>query len=131
MEVAAKLLLFEQGLSEATMARATFDDEINHLFDRLVRDSWARPRLPVTHPAGDLQWNVELPLARLPGALAIVAEGSRISVRLASEGEFREQQQAIVLSEPATIAAVEATIESDRLRLQLRLRPRPRGKHGD
>ena len=114
----------------------TLIDEINRLFDELVRDPWSHPRPPrVEEPAaGETHVDVELPFAggqlgdvsvSLQGGQLIVRARRRSSVAGDADtlpGAGRELERSFVLPEGAVVSAIEARVSDDVLRVRVCLR---------
>jgi HSP20 family molecular chaperone IbpA len=110
----------------------TLIDEINRLFDELVRSPWSRPRPARTGPlARETRVDLEVPFVGGPhGDVSIALEGRRLTVRArssrasatgesAAAGEF---ERSFVLPEGATVEAIEARVEDNVLRVRVHLR---------
>lgn len=114
-------------------------DEINRLFDEMVRDPWARPlpapgkikRPDATH------LDVEMPLGgHQRGDVFVAVEGQQLTVTLrrrkaeatgsgatAVTAKAQEElQRTFTLPEDADVAGIEAHFEDEVLRIRIRLR---------
>lgn len=103
----------------------TLIDEINRLFDELVRSPWSRPQ-GVT--ARETYVDLEVPLAGGPlGDVSVSLQGRRLTVRASSPGVSeasiapRETERSFVLPEGAAVSAIEARVEDEVLRVRIRL----------
>ncbi|HSQ00888.1 MAG TPA: Hsp20/alpha crystallin family protein [Candidatus Dormibacteraeota bacterium] len=105
-------------------------DEINRLFEQLVRDPWARApqRSPRTH-VGEAQLEIALPVA--PGQrddISVAIEGRRLVVRVHhasghGAAPATSDERVITLPEDAEVAGLEAQFEGAALHVRVRLRP--------
>jgi HSP20 family molecular chaperone IbpA len=114
----------------------TLIDEINRLFDELVRGPWSHPRpTRVDEPAAsETHVDVELPFAggqlgdvsvSLQGRQLIVRARRRSSVAggaAAFPGVGPELERSFVLPEEAAVSAIEARVSDDVLRVRVCLR---------
>jgi HSP20 family molecular chaperone IbpA len=114
----------------------TLIDEINRLFDELVRGPWSQPRpARVEEPAAIGTFvDVELPFAggqlgdvsvSLQGRQLIVRARRRSSVADDADtlpGPGPELERSFVLPEGAAVSAIEARISDDVLRVRVCLR---------
>ena len=105
-------------------------DEINRLFEQLVRDPWARPpqRSARAH-AGEAQLEIALPVA--PGQrddVSVAIEGRRLVVR-AQHRPGRGgppatlEERVITLPEDAEVSGLEAQFEGATLHVRVHLHP--------
>jgi HSP20 family molecular chaperone IbpA len=105
-------------------------DEIDRLFEQLVRDPWARApqRSPRAH-AGEAQLEIALPVA--PGQrddVSVAIEGRRLVVRVHHANVHGGtaatlDERVIALPEDAEVAGLEAQFEGAALHVCVRLRP--------
>lgn len=116
------------------MARIDLLDEINRLFDEMVRDPWTRPtrRQPPQRPVKERQEShleVDLPIGeRGKGDVSVAIQGNRLTVsvgRGSAAGRASEKREAIersfVLPEGADVTRVEAHFEGDVLHVRIGL----------
>jgi HSP20 family molecular chaperone IbpA len=114
---------------EAGMTVPKLIDQINRLFDEMVRDPWARSGRPAL-PAGQTQLDVEMPIAS--GQLAdvsIALDGRRLTVRARRRstaagggGERELVERSVILPQDAGVSAIEARFEGDVLHIRVSLR---------
>jgi HSP20 family molecular chaperone IbpA len=122
------------------MATIRWLDEIDRLFDEMVRGPWTRPQ-PQAAPKlkrEDTQLDVELPVgAGGRGDVSVAIHGNRLVVSLTRASRSaqaqpggtmsRQQQERVektfVLPEDTDIQKVEAHFEGDILRIRIALAP--------
>lgn len=113
-------------------------DEIDRLFDEMVRIPWTRPlSRPVPRPPDKTFLEIEMPLSgEQRGDVGVAIEGSRLIVtvrrRTASRSETgaRDQQEqiqrAFALPEDSDVSVIETYFEHDVLKVRVGLRERRR-----
>lgn len=118
-----------------------FIEEIDRLFDEMVRDPWSRTRaLPAQVRQPDAtHLEVQIPLAGgQPSDVAFAVEGQRLTVTLQRrqsartsgvEGEFTADrseriERTFSLPDDTDLGSVEARFEGDTLRVRIELRGR-------
>jgi HSP20 family molecular chaperone IbpA len=106
-------------------------EEINRLFEQLVRDPWAGVPQPGLRLApGERAYEVALPIPLgRQGDVSVAIEGGRLVVRAQRAGGGGETPATIAehvftLPEDAEVTGLEAQFEDDTLRVRLRLRAR-------
>lgn len=126
------------------MPPSSFIDEINRLFDELVRERWQRPTqssAELVRSSHGTTLDVEIPIAGTErDDLSVTAEGRRLTVsvrRRASESESGEGgdvtasseehfRQSFTVPEGTDLSGIEAHFEHGVLRLRIGLRQRAR-----
>jgi HSP20 family molecular chaperone IbpA len=108
-------------------------DEINRLFDELVREPWARPRSTPRVPAEQTQLDIEMPISGGQlGDVSVAVEGRQLRVRASRREVARggagggEIERVFTLPEHHEVSGVEARFEGDTLHVHVRLRPERR-----
>jgi HSP20 family molecular chaperone IbpA len=115
------------------MATIRLLDEINRLFEEMVRDPWARPSRtqPAPRPGKqrETHLDVELPIeGGGRGDVAVSIEGNRLTVTIGRRstvpGKSEQQekiQRSFVLPEDADVTKVEARFEGEVLHVRIGL----------
>lgn len=120
---------------------AKYLDEINRLFDELVRAPWEPPRrsLEPKRPPEDAHIDVEIPIhGAAPHDMAVAVEGRRLtitvrhrSVRVAetaasqvATGSQQEFRHSYTIPEGAAITSLEIRSDEEVLRVRIGLRRR-------
>ncbi len=116
-----------------------FIDDVNRMFDELLRTPWRESRPTVRHPgpAGPASvWELDVPAPSAdPDHIGVVVHGDTVTVTLggretADEREhavhvaserYQERRQSFQLPRGARVESIEAHIEDHTLRLRLRL----------
>lgn len=132
-----------QGASESVkevLPVSRFLDDVNRLFDEVLRTPWSpqRPRLRHPGPAGPGSvWEVEIPLGHIePEDVSVTLQGTRISVTLGgrslstasatsdyvSTDRYEERRQSYALPSGAHVDGFEVQFEEQRVRVRVRLR---------
>jgi HSP20 family molecular chaperone IbpA len=118
-----------------------FIEEIDRLFEEMVRDPWSRTQPAPARPrrADETHLEVHIPLfGGEPGDVAFAVEGQRLTVTLrrrqsrrtaGTEGEMtadRSEQieRTFVLPEDSDVGSLEARFEGNTLRVRIELRRR-------
>lgn len=112
------------------MSRPKFIEEIDRLFEQLVRDPWARPHRPPPSRAGETELALALPVRTSERQdVSVAIEGHRLVVRTrhgagdpASSGAT---ERIVALPADADVIGLEAQFENGTLHVRVRLRTRP------
>ena len=114
-------------------------DEINRLFDEMIRTPWSQSRTGrAGTSSGGTALEIEIPLGGgQPGDISVSIAGQRLTVGVrrrptratGSEGGPQPDQQeqferSLVLPDDADVSAIEARFEGDVLRVRIGLRHR-------
>jgi HSP20 family molecular chaperone IbpA len=120
------------------MGPSKFVDEINRLFDELVRDPWgaARRELPAPGRGGETEFEVTVPVEEhVTEDVSVSLEGRELVVSVRRDraqravigetevaaGVGEHFRRAIVVPAGASLRAVETRLESGALRIRIRL----------
>jgi HSP20 family molecular chaperone IbpA len=111
-------------------------DDINRLFEQMVRDPWSRAqKSSVAAPArGETHVDVDMPVAGGQlGDVAVSLEGRRLVVRArrrsarggGAEGAATQEvvEREFTLPAAVEVSAIEARLEGEMLRVRVRLQP--------
>lgn len=119
-----------------------FIEDVNRMFDEILRVPWKRPPMEVRHPgpAGpDTVWEVDIPLSGgEPEQFGVVVDGTDVTVTvgarvttqdhgrhgLATTDRYEQRRQSFRLPQGAKASAVEARVEGHSLHLRIRLHTR-------
>lgn len=117
-----------------------FIDDINRLFDEVLRTPWSpqRPRLRHPGPAGPGSvWEVEIPAGHIePEDVAVTLHANRISVTLGGRSlstvgtgarqvttdRYEERRQTYALPVGSQVEGFEVQFEEQKVRVRVRLR---------
>jgi len=112
-------------------------DEIDSLFERLIREPWSRPLPAPPRTSGERVLDLTLPVAGCErGHMSVTVEGRQLNIALrrrraaadAGAAQHEEQRESFLLPDGVDVSTLEARFEGDNLRVRLGLRPRRRGK---
>lgn len=110
-----------------------FVDQIDHLFEELIRQPWSRPRGAVPRVVDEHALELKVPLGECErGHMSVAVEGRQIHVvlrRRSAQGgggtaQREEQHQSFLLPEGADVSTLEARFEGDNLLIRVGLRQR-------
>jgi HSP20 family molecular chaperone IbpA len=113
-------------------------DEIDRLFDEMVRIPWARPPSRLApRPADKTFLEIEMPLSdEQRGDVSVAIEGSRLIVTLrrrttasserGTHDEHEQIQRSFALPDDADVSVIETHFEHDVLKVRVGLRERKR-----
>jgi HSP20 family molecular chaperone IbpA len=112
-------------------------DQIDHLFEQLIREPWSRPLAPGERMRGEHVLELTLPIGGCErGHMSVTVEGRQLNVALrrrcapdeSGAAQHEEQRQSFLLPEDADVSTLEARFEGDTLRVRVGLRPRRKEK---
>ncbi|MBX3026129.1 Hsp20/alpha crystallin family protein [bacterium] len=112
------------------MSRPKFIDEIDRLFEQLVRDPWARPHHPPRPRAGETELALAVPVrAGERQDVSVAIEEHRLVVRarhgVGGQASSSAAERIVALPEDADVVGLEAQFEDGTLHVRVRLRARP------
>jgi len=111
-------------------------DQIDHLFEQLIRQPWSRPLAPGSRVAVDEHvLELAIPIGECErGHMSVTVEGRQLNVALRRRSaqndpdavQPQEQRQSFLLPEDADVSTLEARFEGETLRVRVGLRRRRR-----